>query len=314
MGAQPFVNLEKENGMSANPLGELVAALTSRKGLALVVPAMLLVGASLAVAKKPGEAQSVSVEKPLQLAQAASAPAPAAPVVSGKSSFSAEQRRDIEAIIKDYLINNPEVMVEIQTALESKMEKIQGEKMQVSITENAKELFQSASAPIAGNPKGDVTVVEFFDYNCGYCKKALPELAEVIQKDKNVKVVLKEFPILSKASEEAAKVALAAKMQGKYWEVHRGLLELQGQVNEASGLKVAEKLGLDLARLKKDIGSAEVKKEIDDTRKLAQKMGIQGTPHFLVADKVIAGAPEDLSGRIIQLVNEVRKSGGCKVC
>ena len=299
--------------MTSPQLSGVIAAVTSRKGLALLLPALVLVGASLAVANKPGEAIVATVEKPVQVAQAATPPLPPS-VSAAKNAFSPEQRRDIEAIIKDYLINNPEVMVEIQTSLESKMEKIQNEKMQVSIKENAKELFQSASAPIAGNPKGDVTVIEFFDYNCGYCKKAFPELATVIQKDKNVKVILKEFPILSKGSEEAAKVALAAKMQGKYWEFHRAILEAPGQANEATALKVAEKVGLDMPRLKKDMASAEVKTEIDDTRKLAQKMGIQGTPHFLVADRVIAGAPEDLAGRIAQLVDEVRKSGGCKVC
>ncbi len=242
--------------MSLPQLSGVVAALTSRKGLALVLPALLLAGMSLAVAKKAGDAPVAAAERPAQIAQATTAPvAPAAsPSATAKNAFSPEQRRDIEAIIKDYLINNPEVMVEIQTSLESKMEKIQNEKMQVSIKENAKELFQSASAPIAGNPKGDVTVIEFFDYNCGYCKKAFPDLATVIEKDRNVKVILKEFPILSKGSEEAAKVALAAKMQGKYWEFHRALLEAPGQANEAAALKVAEKVGLDIPRLEEGHG------------------------------------------------------------
>ena len=244
-------------------------------------------------------------------------PAPvtlAASAAPTTSTLTPEMRREFEALIKDYLVKNPEVMMEVQTALEAKMEKINSEKMAVSLKENAKEIFQSATAPVAGNPKGDVTVVEFFDYNCGYCKKALPDLAAVMQADKNVRVVLKEFPILSKGSEETAKVALASKMQGKYWEFHQAMLGVQGQANEASALKVAEKLGIDMARLKKDMASAEVKKEIDDTRALANKMGISGTPHFLVGDKVIAGAPENLSEVINTNISEVRKAGGCKVC
>ena len=108
-------------------------------------------------------------------------------------------------------------------------------------------------------------------------------------------------------------MALAAKMQGKYWEFHRAMLESQGQANEASALRIAEKLGLDMARLKKDMASAEVKKEIDDTRKLATKLGIQGTPHFLVGDRIIPGAPENLGELLAQNVKEVRKDG-CKVC
>ena len=230
------------------------------------------------------------------------------------SSLSPDMRRDIEALIKDYLLKNPEVMVEVQAALEARMEKVQAEKMQTALKENATELFQSPAAPVAGNPKGDITVVEFFDYNCGFCKKALPDLAALVQSDKNLRVVLKEFPILSKGSEEASKVALAAKMQGKYWDFHLAMLGLQGQANEASALKVAEKVGLDMTRIKKDMASAEVKKEIDDTRALAQKMGIQGTPHFLVGDKVIAGAPENLSEMLTTQIGDVRKAGGCKVC
>ena len=244
----------------------------------------------------------------------AAAPAATTPATPGATSFSPDQRREFEALIKDYLLRNPEVMIEVQTALEAKMEKVNAEKMAVSLKENAKEIFQSATAPVAGNPKGDVTVVEFFDYNCGYCKKALPDLASFMQADKNVRVVLKEFPILSKGSEEAAKIALAAKMQGKYWDFHLAMLAVQGQANEASALKVAEKIGVDMARLKKDMASAEVKKEIDDTRALAQKMGISGTPHFLVGDRVIAGAPENLAEMLATNVNDVRKAGGCKVC
>jgi protein-disulfide isomerase len=193
------------------------------------------------------------------------------------------------------------------------MEKIQNERMAVAIKDNSAEIFRPAASPIVGNSNGDVTVIEFFDYNCGYCKKAFPDVAQLIDKDKKVKLIPKEFPILAKGSEEASRVALAAKAQGKYWEFHRTMLESQGQANEASALKVAEKLGLDMARLKKDMASPEVKKEIEDTRKLAAKLGIQGTPHFLVGDRIIPGAPENLAELLGQNVKEVRKDG-CKVC
>jgi protein-disulfide isomerase len=298
--------------------------LTSSKGAMVAIPAILALGGLIAIGqnsgmiRSPGEpatlAAAAASEPASVKAAVATAMAKASQEVASKSSFTAEQQAEIGALVKAYLLNNPDVMVEVQTALEARQEKEQNAKMQVAIKENAKELYQSAAAPIAGNPKGDVTVVEFFDYNCGYCKKALPDLAGLIEKDKDVKVVLKEFPILSKGSEEAARVALAAKMQGKYWEFHRAMLDSQGQANEASALKVAEKAGLDVARLKKDITSAEVKKEIDDTRKLAQRMGIQGTPHFLVGDRVIPGAPEGLTELLLQTVAEIRKSGGCKVC
>ncbi len=193
------------------------------------------------------------------------------------------------------------------------MDKIQADRMAVAIKENAGELYRPAGSPVVGNVKGDVPVIEFFDYNCGYCKKAFLDLAKLMDKDKKVRVILKELPILSKGSEEAARVALAAKMQGKYWEFHRAMLESQGQANEASALRIAEKLGLDMARLKKDMASAEVKKEIDDTRQLASKMGIQGTPHFIVGDRIIPGAPENLAELLGKHVADVRKDG-CKVC
>src|SRR6185312_14065977 len=109
-----------------------------------------------------------------------------------------------------------------------------------------------------------------FDYNCGYCKKALSEVTQLVDKDKKVRVIMKEFPILAKGSEEASRVALAAKMQGKYWEFHRAMLENQGQANEASALRVAEKVGVDMAKLKKDMASPQVQKEIDETRALDQ--------------------------------------------
>jgi protein-disulfide isomerase len=309
--------------MPSQPLASLFDAVTSKKGAALLAPAILLLGATLAVGQNAGPPAPLPE---LKIAQAA-APAPSAPPAAPSAQpappkaeaappsggFTPAQRKEIEAIIKDLLINNPEVLLEAQNALEAKMDKIQADKMAVAIKEHAGELYRPANSPVVGNVKGDVPVIEFFDYNCGYCKKAFLDLAKLVDKDKKVRVILKEFPILAKGSEEAARVALAAKMQGKYWEFHRAMLENQGQANEASALRVAEKLGLDMPRLKKDMASAEVKKEIEDTRSLASKMGIQGTPHFIVGDKVIAGAPENLADLLGKHVNEVRKEG-CKVC
>ena len=281
------------------PLVSLASAVTPARGAAMLAPAILLLGATFAV----GQAPTTSGPAPV-----AAQEAPAAP-----SAFTPDQRKELEAIIKDVLLKNPELMLEVQNALEAKLEKIQAERMQVAIKEHAGELFRPASSPVVGNPKGDVPVIEFFDYNCGYCKKAFTDLAQVMEKDKKVRVILKEFPILAKGSEEASRVALAAKMQGKYWEFHRAMLESHGQANEASALRVAEKLGLDMARLKKDMASAEVRNEIESTRALATKMGIQGTPHFIVGDRIIPGAPENLSELIGKHIAEVRKEG-CKVC
>jgi protein-disulfide isomerase len=297
--------------MPAKPPASLIDALTSLKGAALLVPAILLVGATLAVGQAPPP--SAPPAQATTTAPQSSAPASQPSDAPSASAFTPAQRKELESIIKDILLNNPEIMLEVQNALESKMDKIQAERMAVAIKDHASELFRPTGSPIVGNLKGDVPVIEFFDYNCGYCKKALTELAQLMDKDKKVRVILKEFPILAKGSEEASRVALAAKMQGKYWEFHRAMLESQGQANEASALRIGEKLGLDMVRLKKDMASAEVKKEIEDTRQLATKMGIQGTPHFIVGDRIIAGAPENLTELLGKHVADVRKEG-CKMC
>jgi protein-disulfide isomerase len=229
------------------------------------------------------------------------------------TDFSGEQRKEIEKIVKNYLITNPEIFLEAQTALEAKMEKEQAEKLKVAIAENAKEIYRDPQADVAGNASGDITVVEFFDYNCGYCKRGLHDVIKLVETDSNVRVVFKELPILSKGSEEASRVAIAAGKQGKYWDVHKAMLEAKGVMNEANALAIATKLGLDIDKLKKDMASPEVEAEIKKSEALAKKMGVNGTPHFLVGDRAIPGAPEDLYDQLEKHVTELRKSG-CSYC
>jgi protein-disulfide isomerase len=293
-------------------LAAVLDALTSKKGAMLLAPAILLVGTALAIGQQDQAPAAQPAPKVEAVAPAAGPPAQPK-VAAAEGSLTQGQRQEVEAVIKDYLLKNPEVLMEAQNALEAKMDKIQAERTAMAIKQNAAEIFRPAASPVVGNAKGDVTVIEFFDYNCPYCKKAFTEVAQLVDKDKQVKLILKEFPILSKGSEEASKVALAAKLQGKYWEMHRALNETQGQTNEAAALRIAEKLGLDMTRLRKDMASPEVKREIDETRALAMKLGIQGTPHFLVGDRVIPGAPENLLEQIKKNVAEVRKEG-CKIC
>ena len=289
--------------LSTGPsLGRALGALTTRKGAMLAAPAVLALGGLLTLG---------ALSAPAQTPGAASAPV--ARIAGGAGPFSAEQKTAIEQIIKDYLLANPDVMMEVQAALEAKMEKLNAEKFKVAIQKHAGDIYRRSTAPTVGNLKGDVTVVEFFDYNCGYCKKGFADLAKLMDSDSKVKVVMKELPILSKGSEEAARVALAAKSQGKYWEFHKAMITSRGQANEAAALKVAEKLGLDIAKIKKDMVGEEVSAEIATVRKLAQAMGIQGTPHFLVGDQAIPGAPENLFETLTKMVGDVRKDG-CKVC
>lgn len=231
----------------------------------------------------------------------------------GPASFSEDQKKAIGEIVKDYLMKNPDVLVEVQGALEAKLEREQADKLKSFMAENAKDIYRNPNSPVAGYPNGDITVVEFFDYNCGYCKRGLPEVQKLINSDKKVRFVFKELPILSKGSEEAARGALAARRQGKYWEFHQAMLNVKGQANEAASLKIAETLKLDLAKFKADMASDEVKGELETVKGLAKKMGINGTPHFLVGDKSIPGAPEDLHDQLETLVTGFRKSG-CSYC
>lgn len=249
------------------------------------------------------------VQAGAQQESGASAPA----TTAGSAAFSADQKRAVEEIVRNYLVQNPEILFEVQTALELKMAQQEVERTKSLVADHAKEIYRAPNAPVAGNPDGDITVVEFFDYNCGYCKRGFSEILKLIEKDKNVRVVFKEFPILRDESEQAARVALAARMQGKYWEVHRDLISTKGLVNEAVGLKVAEKHGLDMAKLKADMASPEVKAELDRVKALAQTLQINGTPHFLVGDKAIGGAPENLFDILEEHVAELRKEG-CAYC
>lgn len=298
-----------------NPL----RTLAERKALWLAVPAIALL-AGLAVIG------SWSVTPPKVVAQTQPAPAPppalfpaavATTAIPSKpetqATFSPEQKQELGKIIKEYLITNPEIFLEAQSALESKMEKEQAEKLKVAIAENASEIYRDPKADTAGNPNGDITVVEFFDYNCGYCKRGLHDVIKLVEGDPNVRVVFKELPILSKGSEEASRVAIAAGRQGKYWDMHKAMLEAKGQMNEANALAIATKLGLDIEKLKTDMASPEVADEIKKSEALAKKMGVNGTPHFLVGDRAIPGAPEDLHDQLANHVKDLRKSG-CSYC
>lgn len=229
------------------------------------------------------------------------------------AGFTPEQTQQIHTIIKDYLIANPEIFLEVQNALEEKMERDQADKLKGAIAENAGEIYRDPNAALAGNPNGDITVVEFFDYNCGYCKRGLHDIIKLVESDPNVRVVFKELPILSKGSAEASRVALAARRQGKYWEVHRAMLEAKGHMDEAAALRIAEKQGLDMDKLKADMASPEVTAEVEKSEALAKKMGVNGTPHFLVGDRAVPGAPEDLYQQLAKHVEELRKQG-CNYC
>jgi protein-disulfide isomerase len=155
-------------------------------------------------------------------------------------------------------------------------------------------LFNSPRQVVLGNPNGDVTFVEFFDYNCAYCKRAMADMLELIRTDPKLKVVLKEFPVLGKGSVEAAEVSTAVRMQDKtgkkYLEFHQKLMMSRGQVDRARALAVAKEVGIDMARLEKDLASEEVRASIEESLKLAEALGLNGTPSYVVGPNVVIGA------------------------
>jgi len=297
--------------MSVTPRPSLLRVLAEKRAAWLTIPAIAVL-AGLVLLGQSVVTSPATAEAPQTEAAAAAAP-PAAPSAPPSGDFSPQQRQSIEKIVKDYLIANPEIFLEVQTALESKLEQQQAERLKAAIAENARDIYRDPAADVAGNPEGDITVVEFFDYNCGYCKRGLHDVVKLIESDPKVRVVFKELPILSKGSEEASRVAIAAGKQGKYWDMHKAMLEAKGVMNEANALQIATKLGLDMDKLKKDMASPEVQKEIEKSEALAKKMGVNGTPHFLVGNRAIPGAPEDLYEQLAKHVGELRKEG-CAYC
>src|SRR3954462_12847840 len=197
-----------------------------------------------------------------------------APMSASAQSFNDTQRGDIEAIVRNYLIAHPEVLEEAMAELSKRQAAADTEKHEASVTKNAEKIFNSPRGVVLGNKEGDVTFVEFFDYNCGYCKRAMSDMLDLMKSDSKLKVVLKEFPVLSQGSIEAAQAAVAVRMQApqKYLDFHQKLLGGRGQADKAHALAVAKELGLDMTRLEKDMASPEAKATIEENFKLAESM------------------------------------------
>src|ERR1043166_8520601 len=207
-------------------------------------------------------------------------------------NFSAPQRSEIEQVIREYLLKHPEVLQEAMSELEKKQQLAETEKARSAIKNHSDVLFNSPRQVVLGNPQGDVTFVEFFDYNCGYCKRALIDMVELMGKDPKLKVVLKEFPVLGPSSVEAAQVAVAVRMQDpkKYLDFHQKLLLGRGQADKARALAVAKEVGLDTARIERDLKSDEVAKTLEESMKLAEALGLNGTPSYVIGNDVVIGA------------------------
>ena len=202
--------------------------------------------------------------------------------------FNDAQKAEIKKMFDEYLLNSGEVILKSVNQYQSEL----AEKDKAAAGKKAKEFMskiEGKDLPMAGNAKGDVTIVEFFDYNCGYCRKAFAEIQTVLKDDKNVKIIFMDMPILGPASVEAAKWSLAAHNQDKYFEYHKLVINHNGEKSESALEKIAKDIGLDVKKLKKDKASDKIAKQIEDQVKQAQELGIRGAPGFIINGEVFPG-------------------------
>jgi protein-disulfide isomerase len=201
-----------------------------------------------------------------------------------------KDRAGLDQAIHDYLMAHPEIVLDALKAAQQQSDAQAAEQSRRVIASKQKELLDSPDDLVQGNPKGDVTLVEFFDYRCPYCKQVEPSLDAMLKEDGKLRIVYKEFPILGEASSYATHVALAAKKQGKYAEFHRAMMAMKGDIGDETVINLAASLGLDVSKIKGDMSAPEIEKVIDKNYALADALSIQGTPAIIIGDTLIPGA------------------------
>jgi protein-disulfide isomerase len=213
----------------------------------------------------------------------------------------------VERIIHEYLLSHPDELIEVLRSALEKEKQQSGARAHDALVARRSELFEDPTAPVGGNPKGDVTIVEFFDYRCPYCKQVEPSIEALLREDERLRIVYKEWPILGKDSVYASHVALAAQTQGKYDAFHTAMMAIQGQIDEEVVLKVANSVGLDVAKIKADMNKPEIEDVLTRNKNLAEALGIHGTPAWVIGDEMIAGALDIATMKA--KIAAVRKSG-----
>ncbi|HRE20838.1 MAG TPA: DsbA family protein [Rhabdaerophilum sp.] len=199
----------------------------------------------------------------------------------------------VESIVKEYLLKNPEIIQEAMVELQRRQSEAEAKAVKKITGDKTSPLYVSEHHTVVGNPKGDVTLVEFFDFNCGFCKRGLADVEKLLETDKNVRVIFKEFPILAPGSREASVVALALREQfdsQKLWKFHATLLNTRGTIGKAQALAVAKDLGADMKSLENAMNSPKIQEALDESKLLAEALGINGTPSYIVAEDLVVGA------------------------
>ena len=215
----------------------------------------------------------------------------------------------VEKIVRDYLMREPEIIYQALEELQRRQAEAATERQRTAVAANRARLFDQPIDPVAGNPDGNVTVVEFFDYQCQYCRRVVPSLQALLKEDQQLRLVFKEFPILGEASVTAAHASLAARRQDNYLPFHLALMSSR-DLSLDGIMALAKSVGLDTERLAKDMRSPEIEAQIQANYALARELGIEGTPAFVVGDELIPGAVE--KARLAQLIEEARTD--CVAC
>jgi len=230
-----------------------------------------------------------------------------APHANAQSAFTPAQQQELQKLIHDYLQNHPEVVIEALKAEKQKEDAVTAANQRKAIAQNRAALLSDPDSAVSGNPKGDVTLIEFFDYRCPYCKQMESAMQALIKEDGKLRIVYKEFPILGPVSVFASRVAIASRKQGKYEEFRSQMITRKGAIDQDSVMKTAASAGLDLDKLKTDMASPDVDKIIQRNYALAEALGIDGTPGLVVGNEMNMGAT-DLDG-LRKMIAAARKGG-----
>ena len=223
------------------------------------------------------------------------------------SVFAHELNEDrIKELVLEAIRENPEIVLEAVQIIEERQQADQNVAAEQVLSAERAALEQDPNAPVLGNPNGDVTVVEFFDYNCPYCRRVKPHIEALLAADPNVRVVYREWPILGEGSVFAARAALASRQQGKYEEFHWAMMEINGRAEEATVIRVAEQVGLDIEQLRRDMDGPDIAEHIETSMRLSRALGFNGTPSFVIGDSLAPGLIE--ADQMIELVKQARAS------
>lgn len=230
-----------------------------------------------------------------------------APGAMAAEALTPEQKSEVEKLVGSYLREHPEAVIEAIQVWQLKQKLAEQAQREQTIAELREEI-KGTGSPTWGKADGKTVIVEFSDYNCPYCKKVFPGVKELVEEDGDIRIVMKELPVLGPNSEYAAKAALAAKLQGKYQEFHFGMMEAGSRPSPQTVDELAKRIGMDMERMKKDMQAPQVKSELEANQLWAERLGINGTPAFVIGEQVIPGAIDKQSmQRIVELTRREKK-------